>query len=103
MGRILAMEGRLHKLLKNSAAKEFLAQNYGLYYGQKRVLEKILQIKCVLSLQKRLYEKHVIVPLLVIPSLTFHKVSCLAIRIFWEVLIVNSFGDIMHKIPRLVT
>ena len=26
------MEGRLHKLLKNSAAKELLAQNYRLYY-----------------------------------------------------------------------
>jgi hypothetical protein len=68
--------------------------------SQKRILKKTTQIRQVLSLQKQLNENHNILPLLVIPSLTLHKVNCVAIRRFWEIWILDSSGAILHKILR---
>jgi hypothetical protein len=66
-----------------------------------RVMQKTSQIKHVFSLQKRLNENHVILPLLVIPPMNLHKVNCLEVRRFWEVWIVNYSREILHKLPRI--
>ena len=67
----------------------------------KRVMQNTELIRGVLSFQKRLYERHVIVPLFVIPSLSLYKVVCLDIRRFWEIWVINLLEEIMRKIPRL--
>lgn len=65
-----------------------------------RMLKKTIQIKRVLSLQKRLNEKHRILPLLAIPSLTLNRVNCKEIRNFWEVWIITPSAEIKHKLFR---
>jgi hypothetical protein len=68
--------------------------------NRKRVLRKTVMIKRNLSLQKRLYENALILPLLVIPPFNLVKVICSAVRRFWEIWIVNQLGEIRHKISR---
>ncbi|MCW3997848.1 MAG: hypothetical protein NWF10_04690 [Candidatus Bathyarchaeota archaeon] len=87
-------------LLSNKSVLQVILVECETKPNQKRVLEKTSQIRSVLSLQKQLYEHHTILPLLVIPPLTLHKVNCLAIRQFWEIWIVNPSGVILHKILR---
>jgi hypothetical protein len=67
---------------------------------KKRVIKKTIQIKQVLSLQKRLNEKHVILPLLAIPAMNLYKVNGKEIRNFWEIWIINQSGEILHKLFR---
>jgi hypothetical protein len=66
---------------------------------RKRITAKASKIKRTLSLQKRLDERHVICPLLIIPPMSFGKINCSTIRRFWEIWIVNQRGIIAHKIP----
>ena len=66
-----------------------------------RILRKTNQIKKVLALQKRLNEKHLILPLLAIPQLNLHKINCKEIRDFWEIWIINQLSEITHKLYRI--
>lgn len=68
--------------------------------NMKRVLRKTAKIKKNLSLQKRLYENSVILPLLVIPSFNLIKILCSIVRNFWEIWIINTLGEIKHKLSR---
>jgi hypothetical protein len=67
--------------------------------ARKRIMAKASKIKQTLTLQKRLNERHVICPLLIIPPMNLGRVNCSPIRSFWEIWIVNRRGMIVHKIP----
>ncbi|MCW4037584.1 MAG: hypothetical protein NWF13_02480 [Candidatus Bathyarchaeota archaeon] len=64
-----------------------------------RIMAKAAKIKQTLTLQKRLNERHVICPLLIIPPMKLGRINCSPIRSFWEIWIVNRRGMIVHKIP----
>lgn len=66
-----------------------------------RMLRKTNQIKHVFYLQKCLNEDHLILPLLIIPSMKFNKINFLEIRRFWEIWIINNSGKILHKLSRI--
>ena len=66
-----------------------------------RIFKKTNQIKKALSLQKRLNEKHLILPLLAIPPLNLHKINCRKIREFWEIWIINQSNKVAHKLYRI--
>jgi hypothetical protein len=68
----------------------------------KQIVAKMSKIRQSFSLQKQLHEKHVIRLLLIIPPMTLHRINCSDIRRFWEIWIVNRFGEIAHKIPRKI-
>ena len=68
--------------------------------NKKRMLKKTAKIRRNLSLQKRLYKRAHIFPLLVIPPFNLSKVLCSEIRRFWDIWIVNRLGETRHKISR---
>jgi len=68
--------------------------------SRSRVRAKTATIRQTLTLQKQLYERHVIRPLLIIPPRKLDRINSSAIRRFWEIWIVSRRGTLAHKIPR---
>ena len=68
--------------------------------NKKRLSEKMTTIQNNLSLQKRLFERTHVLPLLVIPPFNLTRILCSEVRSFWEIWIVNSLGIINQKIYR---
>jgi hypothetical protein len=66
-----------------------------------RVLAKTTRIRRTMSLQKRFHEHHEIRLLLTIPPTQLHKINYAKIRRFWEIWIVNRWGTITQRIPRI--
>ena len=69
--------------------------------SKKRIFQKMTTIQNNLELQKRLWENTQFLRLLVIPPFNLTRILCSPVRSFWELWIINSLGQIKHKISKL--